>query len=322
MKVIFLGTPDFAVNVLQDLHKSKHEVVAVVTQPDKPVGRGKKIKYSAVKQYAIDNNIDVLQFKNIKAKDSINALKQLKADCMVTAAYGQILSQKVLDITSKGVFNVHASLLPKYRGAAPIQWAIIKGEKTTGITIMKTDIGMDTGDIILKREMPIEQTDSAEDVFNKLSKIAGDVLIKALNLIENNEHTLIKQDESISTHYPMLKKQDGLIDFNKSASSVVNLIRGVNPWPGVYTYINNNMLKVHSASVFKPQDIQLQSKIENAKAGQVVYANKRQGLVIKCATNSVILESVQPVGKKRMHSTAYLNGSKVQEGSFVGKKED
>ena len=207
MKIIFLGTPEFSVSVLADLLNSKHEIIAVVTQPDKPFGRSGKLQASPVKVFAQKHNLKVLQFERIKRLSAIEELKTLNADIMITAAYGQMLSQAVLDITPLGVFNVHGSLLPKYRGAAPIQWAIINGETITGITIMKTNIGMDTGDMLLKEKIRMEKDDTSGDLFKKMSKIAGTVLLKALQKIENKTAVFKKQDEKKATHFPMLKKR-------------------------------------------------------------------------------------------------------------------
>jgi methionyl-tRNA formyltransferase len=320
MRIIFLGTPEFAKQVLKNLINSEHEVVAVVTQPDKPFGRSGKLQPSAVKQFALEHNLKVLQFERIKSKVAVKELKALNADLMVTAAYGQILSQEVLDITPLGVFNVHGSLLPKYRGAAPIQWAVISGETVTGITIMKTDIGMDTGDMLLKEELIIEPKDTAGDVFEKMSKLAGKVMLKALDLLKSGNYKLEKQNEEEATHFPMLKKEDGKIDFNKTASQIVNLVRGVNPWPGAFTYLNNQILKVHKATEFVTEDEQINEKINKAQAGQVVIASAKLGLIVKAKNSAIRLNQIQAVGAKIMEDKAYLNGKIIQEGTELGGK--
>ena len=312
MKIIFLGTPEFSVEVLNDLYNSKHEIVAVVTQPDKPVGRSNKLTFPPVKEYAIKHNIPVFQFEKIRKKENIECLKQLNADIMITAAYGQILTQEVLDITPYGVYNVHASLLPKYRGAAPIQWAIINGETVTGITIMKTNIGLDTGDILLQEKVEIENTDTSETLFKKLSKISGRVLLKALDLLESGNYTLTPQNESEASHYSMLKKDHGDINFNKTAEEIDCFVRGVTPWPGAFTYIDD-YIKVHSVSVFIPKNQEQLEKLNNAtKMGQIIFANTKEGLVLKAKEGAVRLNEVQPFGKKRMSDIAYLNGHKIK----------
>jgi methionyl-tRNA formyltransferase len=311
MKIIFLGTPSFAVSVLEKLLKSKHEVVAVVTQPDKPVGRSLKLQAPPVKELATKNNIPVFQFQKIKRPEHIQTLKSLNADIMITAAYGQILNQAVLDITSFGVYNVHGSLLPKYRGAAPIQWAIMNGEETTGITIMKTSLGLDSGDMLLKQELPIEKTDTSETLFQKMSNIAGEVLLNALELLESGNFKLTPQNEKEATHYPMLQKEDGEINFNKTPKEIDYFVRGVTPWPGAFTYMPD-YLKVHAVSPFTTTDAALLQKIENAKTGQVVLADTKHGLIIKAKNSAVRLLEVQPKGKKKMSDIAYLNGNKLK----------
>ena len=320
MKIIFLGTPEFAKQVLADLIESEHEVVAVVTQPDKPVGRSGKLQPSAVKQLALKHNLKVLQFERIKRKEAVNELKALNADVMVTAAYGQILSEEVLNITPLGVFNVHGSLLPKCRGAAPIQWAVINGENVTGITIMKTDIGMDTGDMLLKEELVIEPEDSSGDVFEKMSKMAGKVLLKALDMLQSGNFKLEKQNEQEATHYPMLKKEDGKIDFNKDTNQIINLVRGVNPWPGAFTYYNNQILKVHKATEFVTENPELLHKINEALAGQVVIANAKTGLIVKVNNGALRLNNIQAFGAKAMEDKAFLNGKIIKEGTILGEE--
>ena len=313
MKVIFLGTPDFAVNVLEDLIHSRHQVVAVITQPDKPVGRSSKLQFPPVKECATFHNIPVYQFERIKNKEAIETLKSLNADIMITVAYGQILSQKVLEITPYGVYNVHGSLLPKYRGAAPIQWAIINGEEKTGITIMKTDVGLDSGDMLLKQEINILKTDTAETLFERMSIVAGDVLLKALDLLEQGDFTLTKQNEEEATHFPMLKKEDGYLSFHKNMDEVMNQIRGMNPWPVAYTYLDGSLLKVFQARDAAYLDL----NYKNKQDGEVLLANSKHGLVVKVANGVVRLEEIQIFGGKRMSDTAFLNGKKIKEGTIL-----
>ncbi len=303
MKIIFLGTPDFSANVLKALIDSHHEVVGVVTQPDKPCGRGHKLMPSPVKVLAEANSISVYQFNRISKECA--PLKDLNADIMVTAAYGQILRQNVLDLTPKGVINVHASLLPKYRGSSPIQWCIIKGETQTGVTIMKTDIGVDTGDMILSKSLTIGETETAGELFDRLSVLGQDALLEALDLIEEGKETYTKQDESKMSHYPMLDKDSGKIDFNMTSRDIVNLCRGLNPWPVAFVSLNeNDRLKVYKASKVDTDS--------NAKAGTVLALDSKNGLIVKCSDGAVSLDIIQTAGTKAMPAKDYLRGRKLQ----------
>lgn len=303
MKIIFLGTPDFSAHVLKALIDSRHEVVGVVTQPDKPCGRGHKLMPSPVKVLAEANSIPVYQFNRISKECA--PLKDLNADIMVTAAYGQILRQNVLDLTPKGVINVHASLLPKYRGSSPIQWCIIKGETQTGVTIMKTDIGVDTGDMILSKSLTIGETETAGELFDRLSVLGKDALLEALDLIEEGKETYTKQDESKMSHYPMLDKDSGKIDFNMTSRDIVNLCRGLNPWPVAFVSLNeNDRLKVYKAS-----KVDIDS---NAKVGTVLASDSKNGLIVKCSDGAVSLDVIQTAGTKAMPAKDYLRGRKLQ----------
>ncbi len=303
MKVIFLGTPDFSAEVLSALISSRHEVVGVVTQPDKPSGRGHKLMPSPVKVLAQQHNIPVYQFTRISKE--CEPLKALQADIMITAAYGQILRQNVLDLTPKGVINVHASLLPKYRGSSPIQWCIIKGETQTGVTIMKTDIGVDTGDMILAKSLKIGENETAGELFDRLSSLGKEALLEALDLIEEGKETYTKQDESQMSHYPMLDKDSGKIDFNSLAQDIVNLARGLNPWPVAFVNIDSECrLKVYSASVYPTES--------QAPNGTVLFSDSKNGLVIKCEGGAVSLDIIQSAGTKAMPAKDYLRGRKLQ----------
>ena len=307
MKTIFLGTPDFSASVLDALINSKHEVVGVVTQPDKPSGRGQKLVASPVKILAEKHNIPVYQFNRISKECDV--LKSLNADIMVTAAYGQILRQNVLDLTPKGVYNVHASLLPKYRGSSPIQWCIINGEKTTGVTIMKTDIGVDTGDMVYAKSIEIGAEETAGELFDRLSILGCETLLEALDLIENGKETYTKQDHEKSSHFPMLNKDSGLIDFSKTADEISNLCRGLNPWPVAFVYLDDdNRLKVYKASSVKVEG--------EYPIGQVIYADDKKGLVVACKGGAVSLDIIQSAGTKAMNSKDYLRGRKLLKNNF------
>ncbi|MGD9900979.1 MAG: methionyl-tRNA formyltransferase [Spirochaetales bacterium] len=316
MRIIFLGTPNFAVSVLENLINSNHEIVAVVTQPDKPTGRGQKLQFSVVKEFALNNNLKVLQYKKIKEPYAIEELKNLKADLMITAGYGQILSQEVLNITPLGVYNVHGSLLPKYRGASPVQTAIINGETITGVTIMKTDIGMDTGDIILQQEIVVLKDDTAGTMLEKMGKIGGKLLVEALKIIENGklQSLLKKQDNELATKTKMIKKEDALIDFNKTPQEVANLVRGLNPEPIAYTYLEGKKLDVLKASV-----AEYNLDYSGYENGQVVLASPKQGLFVKASGGAVRLEEIKLEGKNRVNDKAFLNGKKILTGTRLGE---
>lgn len=316
MKVIFLGTPEFGKIVLEKLLSSKHQVVAVVCQEDKPTGRGNKITMPPVKELAIKNNIPVYQFKKIRI-DGVDILKSLNADIMVTAAYGQILSQEIIDICPHKIVNVHGSLLPKYRGATPIQQSIIDGESETGVTIMQTEAGIDTGDIILQQSLKIEQNDTYGTLSQKLAEVGGDLVVKALDLIETGKATFTKQNETLATHTKMIKKDENIIDFNKTAIQIVNFVRGLNPNPVAIFKIKENSFKVFSAQVY-----QNYNEIENYNSyqiGQVVLSSAKKGLVIKCNGGAVeILEMLAP-NSKMMLAKNYLNGKSIEVGAICNE---
>ena len=302
MKIIFLGTPDFSASILECLISSRHDIVGVVTQPDKESGRGHKVLPTPVKVLAQKHNIPVYQFKRISKECDV--LKDLNADIMITAAYGQILRQNVLDLTPKGVINVHASLLPKYRGSSPIQWCIIKGEEETGVTIMKTDIGVDTGDMILAKKVNIASDETAGELFDKLSNLGKEALLEALDLIESGDATYTPQDHEKMSHYPMLDKESGKIDFSANAKDIVNLCRGLNPWPVAFINLDEqNKLKVYKASVVATSD--------NSPCGTVLYCDSKNGLVIKCGDSAVSLDIIQTAGTKAMPAKDYLRGRKL-----------
>ena len=307
MKIIFLGTPDFAVPTLKALIQN-HEVVAVVTQPDKPHGRSSKLVPSPVKLVAIENNIPVLQYEKIK-KQGVEDLKSFNADVMVTCAYGQILSQEILDITPVGVLNVHGSILPKYRGAAPIQWAIINGEKETGITILRSEAGMDDGDMLLIKTTPILENETSEELFNRLSVLGAECIIEALKLVETGKAVFTPQNHELATKCKMLKPEMGKIDFNQSAQTIVNLIHGLNPWPLCKVSINGTKFKLYRAKVVDCDS--------DVKEGTVVVSSPKKGLVVKCGNGCISIEELQSENGKRMPAKSYLNGKSIPEGSEV-----
>lgn len=304
MKVIFLGTPDFSVPTLKAIIKSHHQLLAVVTQPDKPSGRGERLSYSPVKQVALENNLKVLQYDKIRMQ-GVDDLKRLAPDIMVTCAFGQILSQEIIDIAPHGIINVHASLLPKYRGAAPIQWSILNGDKETGVTIMQTEAGIDTGDIIAVEKTIISPEETAGELFDRLSFIGAELLVRTLDDIEQGTATFTPQDHSSATHVKMLKKSDGMLDFKNNCETLVNFVRGMNPWPCAFTFLNDKMLKVYKAE--KVEDVDDSQYAD----GQIMFADSKNGLVVKCKNGALRLCVIQIEGKKRMKDTDFVIGQRI-----------
>lgn len=304
MKVIFLGTPDFSVPTLKAIINSRHQLLAVVTQPDKPSGRGERLSYSPVKQVALENNIKVLQYDKIRLQ-GVDDLKRLAPDIMVTCAFGQILSQEIIDIAPHGIINVHASLLPKYRGAAPIQWSILNGDKETGVTIMQTEAGIDTGDIIAVEKTIISPEETAGELFDRLSFIGAELLVRTLDDIEQGTATFTPQDHSSATHVKMLKKSDGMLDFENNCETLVNFVRGMNPWPCAFTFLNDKMLKVYKAE--KVEDVDDSQYAD----GQIMFADSKNGLVVKCKNGALRLCVIQIEGKKRMNDTDFVIGQRI-----------
>ncbi len=301
MRVVFLGTPDFSVKPLEAINSSKHQIVAVVTQPDRPVGRKAIITPCAVKLCAQNLGLPVYSYEKIRL-EGVEDLKALNPDIMVTCAFGQILSQEILDIAKYGVINVHASLLPKYRGSAPIQYSIINGDKVTGVTVMQTSVGVDAGDILMQEELEIGDDETAGELFDRLSILGAKTIVDALDKIENGELKGVKQDESKATHVKMLSKKDGVIDFSKSALEIKNLIRGLNPWPIAFTFFEGKTLKVYSASV----------KEGSGEIGTVI--STENGIDVCCGKGIISFNEVQLEGSKRMSAKDFLLGHKIEKG--------
>lgn len=307
MKVIFLGTPDFALNVLEGIYMSHHEVVAVVCQPSKPVGRGGKVVDPPTKVFADAHGIPCFQFSKI-SKEGVEVLQSLDADIMVTAAYGQILSKQVLEITPNGVINVHASLLPNYRGSSPIQWAILCGEKKTGVTIMRTNVGIDDGDMLLQEECEIGNEDTDETMFEKLSCLGAKMIVEALDLIEAKKAKFVPQGEKF-TYFPMIKKEMAKIDFGKTAKEIDQLVRAFYSWPVAHFEACGQVFKV-----YKTKPLSGEFSGEN---GEVVASSSKSGLVIKCKDGAVEIVELQAPNSKRMLAKSYLNGKKIDVGTKV-----
>lgn len=322
MKIIFMGTPHFAENVLEKLINSRHQVVAVVCQPDKLVGRKQILECPPTKLLAQKYNIPVYQFAKIRL-EGVEPLKKIDADIMVTSAYGQILSQEILDITKYGVYNVHGSVLPKYRGSSPIQWSLINGEKTLGVTILKTQAGMDDGPILHTQEFDIQETDTVSSLMEKISLMGADLLLKSLDEIENGTAVLVKQDEAQATKCTMLKKENAGIDFNLPAQNIVNFVRGMEEWPVAFCHLNGVMLKIYKAKAKTLEELCLGldsqislDEISSMPVGTVIYSGKK-GIFVKCNNSAVELLELQLEGGKKMSAKDFANGKKIQAGMML-----
>ena len=303
MNIVFMGTPDFAVESLKKLVEN-HNVIAVISQPDKPKGRGKKLVNTPVKQTAIDYGINIIyQPEKIKDQDFIDELERLNADLFVVAAYGQILPEAILNIPKYGCINVHGSILPKYRGAAPIQWSIINGEEKTGVTIMYMEKGLDTGDMILKEEFAIEKTDTYKTLHDKMSVIGANTLIKAIDLIENNKANPIKQNDDEATYAPMITKQMGHINWDNTSKDIINLIRGINPSPMAYTIYKDEVFKILWAEEISGY---------NGSIGEIADILK-DGFVVKTKDSAIIIKEMQAKGGKKMNTSDYLRGHSIEK---------
>ena len=309
MKIVFMGTPDFAVGALEALVEAGHEVVAVVTQPDKPKGRGKEMQQTPVKACALKHNIEVFQPIKIKTPEAVEVLKGYQADLFVVAAFGQILSKEILEMPKYGCVNIHASLLPKYRGAAPIQWAILDGEKETGVTIMQMNEGLDTGDMLTKVVVPILDTDTGESLFDKLAEAGAKLMVETIPQIEAGTITPVVQDDALSTYAKMIRKEMGHIDWKKEAVVLERLVRGMNSWPSAYTYLAGKTLKVWEASV--------EISETNGEPGTIVEVTKNS-IKVKTGKDLLVLKQIQLEGKKRMDVAAFLLGYKVEVGTKLG----
>ncbi|MCR5357211.1 MAG: methionyl-tRNA formyltransferase [Lachnospiraceae bacterium] len=315
MKVLFMGTPDFAVSILDAIAGSSHEVVGVVTQEDKPKGRSDKLVAPPVKECALRHGIPVFQPHRIKTPEAVSGLRQFDADIFVVSAYGQILSKEILDMPRYGCINTHASLLPKYRGAAPIQWAILSGDEKTGVTIMQMDEGVDTGDILFTSEVNITPKETGESLFDKLAVSGASLIVEALDKIEQGDITPIKQNEAEATHVGMLNKKMGELDFGKTAAELDRLIRAFTPWPGAYTYLNGKILKVHEADAVSDNELlsSCPGSGDPVPAGCIAGVSK-DGIYIKTGDGCLKVTELQLEGKKRMKAADFLAGCRLTAG--------
>lgn len=312
MKIIYMGTPDFAVAPLEAIIKAGHEVTAVVTQPDKQKGRGKEVQMTPVKVCAISHNIPVLQPVKIKAPEAISELSQYPADVFVVAAFGQFLSEEILTMPRFGCVNIHASLLPAYRGAAPIQWAVINGEERTGVTVQQMAKGMDTGDILLKKEVTVATDETGESLHDKLMEAGAELIVEVLLLIERGELTPVKQEEALVSYAPKLTKEMGLLNFDKDAVSLERLIRGLNSWPSAYTIYKGKTLKIWEAQVL--------SDNQGKAPGEIMEVG-REYFDVATKEGSLRVRSVQLEGKKRMSVKDFLLGYEISPGMKLGWME-
>lgn len=318
MKVIFMGTPDFAVGTLRAIIEAGHEVSLVVTQPDKPKGRGGKMAISAVKEAALEYELPIFQPDRIRKEEHIAYLKQYEADVIVVVAFGQILPKEILEMPKYGCVNVHASLLPKYRGAAPIQWAVIKGEKVSGVTTMHMDEGLDTGAILLQRELVLAEDETGGSLFDRLSQVGAELLVETLKGLEEGSIKERAQDDSLASHTGIIKKSFGEIDFSRPAKEIECLIRGLNPWPSAFTHYNGKLLKIWKAKVLTEEEAkeQLSADFSEAKAGEIVGITKHS-LLIKTGEGVLSVLELQLEGKKRMEIDAFLRGVQIKEGESL-----
>lgn len=311
MRVVFMGTPDFAVPTLEALIE-KHEVVGVVTQPDKRKGRGKAMAFTPVKEKALEHNIPVYQPVKVREEEFIDTLRELAPEVIVVAAFGQILPESILNMPKYGCINVHASLLPKYRGAAPIQWSVIDGEKETGVTIMYMEKGLDTGDMIDRVVVPIDSKETGESLHDKLAAAGGPLLLEVLDKLEAGTAVRTPQNDAESCYAKMLTKDLGKIDWNKDAAAIERLIRGLNSWPSAYTAFHDKTLKIWDADV--------EEKSTDAQPGTVVEVTA-DAIYVQTGSGLLKINEVQIQGKKRMPVKAFLLGHKVEEGTLLGQND-
>lgn len=318
MRVVFMGTPDFAVNTLEAVIKAGHEVVMVVTQPDKKKGRGKTMQFTPVKEVAVRENIPVLQPVKVREDAVLEQLKEAAPDVIVVVAYGQILPEDILKLPEYGCINVHASLLPKYRGAAPIQWAVINGESESGVTTMYMAKGLDTGDMIDKVVVPLLLEETGGSLHDKLAEAGAGLLVETLAKLEAGTATRTPQDDSKSSYASMLSKALGNIDWTKPAVEIERLIRGLSPWPSAFTYLNGKTLKLWSTKVLKEVELP-QGSLIGERAGEIVYVDKNS-FIVRAGEDYINVLELQLEGKKRMETDAFLRGYALQAGCVLSRE--
>lgn len=312
MRIVFMGTPDFSVPALRALVEAGHQVTAVVTQPDKPKGRGKDVQMTPVKIQALEYGIPVYQPVKVKTPEFVEVLKKEAPDAIVVIAFGQILSKEILDLPKYGCVNIHASLLPKYRGAAPIQWAVIDGEKETGVTTMMMDVGLDTGDILETKVIPLDPKETSGSLFEKLSEAGGPLILSTLEKLEKGTITRTPQGESGTSYAKMLTKTLGDINWTMSATAIERLIRGLNPWPSAYTQWEGKTMKIWEAEV---EDVV--ETIDTHEPGTITEVTKH-GFKVQTGKGRLAIKSLQIPGKKRMEADAFLRGYHIETGTKLG----
>ena len=313
MRIVFMGTPDFAVDTLKTLVESQHEVVGVITQPDKPKGRSGKLQLTPVKETALQFGIPVYQPERARDPEFFGVLEDLSPDVIVVVAFGQILPKTILQLPKYGCINVHASLLPKLRGAAPIQWSIINGDAESGVTIQQMDEGIDTGDILLMQKYTLDAKETGGSLFDRLASFGGSMVLEVLEQAEAGTLRPVPQNHEEHTRAKMLSKETGRIDFSQSALQIERLIRGLNPWPSAYTYLEDKMLKLWAAEVI-PAEQAAEYGLDSTEPGTVVAVNK-QDFVIQTGDGYLAVGELQLAGKKRMDTESFLRGYSLTEGT-------
>jgi len=304
-----MGTPSFAVPILRAIHESHHVLMAVVTQPDRPRGRGRKLAISPVKELAVELGLPIMQPRTTRDEAFIGEVDRMSPDLIVVAAYGRLLTKDLLDIPPRGCINVHASLLPKYRGAAPIQWAIAKGERRTGVTIIKMDEGMDTGDILLTQEVEIGDEDTAQSLHDRLARTGARLIVKALDQSDRGTLRPMPQSHADASYAPLLKKEDGLIDWSQGAREIFNRIRGFNPWPGAFTYLKGMQLKIFRGEIIDQEARDV--------PGKVVQSGP-EGVKVATGKGFLLIREVQLEGRKKMPIREFLIGNEIPPGTQMG----
>lgn len=310
MRIIFMGTPEFACPTLQKLLDRGEDVIAVVTQPDRPKGRGQQTLPPPVKVLAEKHGIPVMQPLKVRVPEVVESIRELAPDLIVVVAFGQILPKSLLDIPRYGCINVHASLLPRWRGAAPLNWCIINGDTESGVTTMMMDVGLDTGDMLVKRPTPIGPDENTQSLHDRLSVVGAEALSETLDLLKDGKLVREKQDDALTCYAPMLKKEDGLIDWSKEPQAIKNLVRGMTPWPGAFSFLDGRMLKIYRVGTAAGEET----------PGSVIRAG-RDGLEVACNGGSIVIEELQLEGKKRLPAGDFLAGYKIAPGSILGKKD-
>ncbi|MFZ5753759.1 MAG: methionyl-tRNA formyltransferase [Bacillota bacterium] len=311
MRIVFMGTPEFAVPSLKALYEAGHEIIAVITQPDRPRGRGQKLSLPPVKEAALALGLNIYQPHKIREQGFVEILEDLSPDLIVVVAFGQILPPNILSMPPYGCINVHASLLPAYRGPAPIHWAIMNGEKVTGITTMLMDTGLDTGDMLLKEEVPISPDMTTGELHDLLAQVGAGLLVKTIELWQDKKISPISQNGLAFSYAPLLKREHELIQWEKTAETIFNQIRGLEPWPGAYTMHKGSILKIRGAQIYHQTE-------QKAQPGTVLKIVKDRGFVVQTGEGSILVTKVQPFGKQTMAATSFCNGYHLEVGYVFG----